>query len=35
MTWEQTGALIVTIVVAVLGGLIYGNRRVDDLRRIV
>jgi uncharacterized membrane-anchored protein YhcB (DUF1043 family) len=33
MTWEQTIALIVTITVAVVAGVIYGNRRFDDLHR--
>lgn len=33
MTWDQTLALIATIVVAVIAGIMYGNRRFDDLHR--
>ncbi|MDR5695462.1 MAG: hypothetical protein QN121_09345 [Armatimonadota bacterium] len=33
MTWEQTIALIVTILVAVIAGIMYGNQRFDDMNR--
>jgi hypothetical protein len=32
MSWAQTWTLVATILVAVLGGVIYGNKRIDDLR---
>lgn len=32
MNWAQTITLVVTIVVAVLSGIIYSNRGIDDLR---
>lgn len=31
MDWPETITLVVTILVAVLGGIIYGNRRLDDI----
>jgi len=33
VTWEQTIALIVTILVAVIAGITYGNRRFEDVHR--
>ncbi len=32
MGWPQTIAIIATILISVIGGIIYNNRRLDDLR---
>lgn len=31
--WDQVGTIVVTVVLAVLAGTVYNNRRFDDLNR--
>lgn len=33
VTWDQVGTIVVTVVLAVLAGIVYNNRRFDDVNR--
>lgn len=33
MAWEQVATIVVTVVLAVLAGVMYNNRRFDDVNR--
>ncbi len=33
VAWEQVATILVTVVLAVLAGTLYNNRRIDDVHR--
>ncbi|GBD30056.1 hypothetical protein HRbin32_01152 [bacterium HR32] len=33
VAWEQVTAILVTVILAVLTGIVYSNRRIDDVHR--